>query len=136
MKNHRINKKHRTCARALFFGLIFSVSAFFIISLISAVIISRSENPTAHHALGAVSTFFATAAISAFATVKYKGEGGTSPAMLSALACVLVALIIGVIVTNGQLPLVNIVNLVCYLGISFVFAFLAKKRERRYRHKR
>ena len=136
MKNHRMNKKHRTGARALFFGIIFTISAFFIISFVCAIIISRTENPSAHLALAAVSAFFSTAAVSAFATAKYKGEGGMYPAMLSALACVLISLIIGVIVTNGKLPLINVVNLLCYLGISFIFALLAKKRTQRYRHKR
>ena len=122
-------------ARALVFGIIFSVVLFLATSLIGAVILSRIENPTAHTGLCGMIALFVTAAASGFATSRYKGEGGMLPAVLSSLFVVLVMLMIGLIRGGGGLPLVSVINLGAFMVISTLFAALGRKKERK-RHRK
>ncbi len=122
-------------ARALVFGIIFSVVLFLATSLIGAVILSRVENPTAHTGLCGMIALFVTAAASGFATSRYKGDGGMLPAVLSALFVSLIMLMIGLVRGNGGLPLLSVTNLGAFMLISTIFAALGRKRERKRRRK-
>ena len=125
----------RSNARALIFGIIFTVTVFFTTALVGAVILSRTENPTAHVGLCSMAVLFITAAVSGYATSRYKGEGGMLPTMLSSLFAVLVMLMIGLIGGDGKLPLVSVINLVAFMLISALGAMLGRKKERKRRRK-
>ena len=134
MKNQKNHRKHKTGARALLFGTIFSAITFLVVNFVFAVIASRLDNPNALLIPGSLIALFSTSAISSF--VKYKGDGGIYPAMLSSLMCVLILFLIGVIISHGALPLFCVINLLSYLGISFIFALIANKRPTRHTHRR
>ena len=125
----------RSGARALVFGIIFSIIFFIATALICAVILSRTENPTAHTGLCGMIALFVTAAASGFATSRYKGEGGMLPAVLSSLFVALVMLMIGLVSGNGKLPLLSIINLGAFMVIGAIFAALGRKKERK-RHRK
>ena len=134
MKNSR-HTAHRTSARALLFGIIISTAVFFVCAFLSAIIVSRLENPTAKLGMTALVAFLIGGAISSFSTAKYKGEGGFAPAILSSLFLTLVLLLAGLIMTEGKLPLITVINLLCYLAVSALFALLAVKRPATYRRR-
>ena len=125
----------RSGARALIFGILFNAAIFFITALASAIILSRTENPTAHVGLCGMICLFVTAASSGFAVSKYKGDGGVLPAVLSSLFFVLVVLMIGLISGKGKLPLISVINLASFMIISALAAILGRKRERKRRRK-
>ena len=125
----------RSNARALIFGIFFTMAVFFAMALVGAVILSKTENPTAHVGLCSMVSRFVTAAAGGYATSKYKGEGGMLPAVLSSLFFVLVMLVIGLVSKNGKLPIVSVVNLVAFMIISTFGAMLGRKRERKRRRK-
>lgn len=127
MKNSR-HTAHRTSARALFFGITVSTAVFFVCAFLSAIILSRLENPTAKLGMVSLIAFLTGGAVCAFSTAKYKGEGGFAPAMLSSLFLTLVLLLAGLIMTRGSLPLITIINLLCYLGVSALAAIIAVRR--------
>ena len=135
MKKTKKRNIQKTNASALLFGLIASTVAFFFSILICAIVANLFENPTA--ALGALS-FFAlvfAGAISGFFTSKYKGDGGVAPAALSALVFALILLIVGLVMTEGHLPLVTVINLLLYAVSATTFAILGKKREKKHKHR-
>ena len=139
MKNSR-HTAHRTSARALLFGIILSTAMFFACAFICAIISSGLENPTARLGMTSLAAFLIGGAISAFATAKYKGEGGFAPALLSSLFLTLALFLVGLIMSGGSLPLITVINLICYLGVSALFALLAIRkptnhRRRSYRRK-
>ena len=125
----------RRNARALIFGIFFTAAVFFATALIAAVILSTTENPTAHVGLCSMATLFVTATACGYATSRYKGDGGMLPAVLSSLFFVLVILVIGLVSKNGKLPIVSVVNLVAFMLISTLGAMLGRKRERKRRRK-
>jgi len=118
----------RTNAHALLFGIIFELISFTLLSLICAIIMTKTKNPTAH--IGAIATCitYLTAAISGFATSRFKGEGGTVPAILACLFFSLVLFGTGLIMTKGHLPIITAVNLVAYMLIGAIFALFGKRR--------
>lgn len=126
---------HRTGARALIFGIIFTVAVFFTAAFVCALIISRTENPTGHIGLCSMIVLFITAAASGFATSRYKGDGGMLPAVLSSLLFALIVLIIGLVGGKGKLPLINVINLGAFMLISALSAALGRKREKKRRRK-
>ncbi len=125
----------RSGARALVFGIIFTVAVFFITAFVSAIILSRTENPTGHVGLCGMVCLFVTAAASGFAVSRYKGEGGILPAVLSSLFFVLVVLMIGLIGGKGKLPFISVINLGAFMIINALSAMLGRKKERRRRRK-
>lgn len=122
-------------ARALIFGIIFTVAVFFTAAFIGAIILSKTENPTGHVGLCGMIVLFVTAVASGFATSRYKGDGGMLPAVLSSLFFVLVVLVIGLVAGKGKLPLIGVINLGAFMLISALGALLGKKRERKRRRK-
>ena len=125
----------RSGARALIFGIIFTVAVFFAMAFIGAIILSRTENPTAHVGICSMAVLFITAATAGLAISKYKGEGGVLVAVLSSLFFTIVVLMIGLIGGDGKLPLVNVINLGAFMLISVIGALIGRKRERKRRRK-
>ena len=125
----------RSGARALVFGIILTAAVFFATALVCAVILSRTENPTAHVGISGMICLFLTAAVSGFAVSRYKGEGGVMPAVLSSLFFALVVLMIGLICSKGKLPLLSVINLGVFMIVSALGAILGRRRERKRRRK-
>ncbi len=125
----------RTGARALVFGILFTVAVFFISAFVGAIILSRTENPTGHVGLCGMVCLFVTAAASGFATSRYKGDGGVVSAVLSALFFALVVLMIGLVSGKGKLPFINVINLGAFMIISALSALAARKKEKKRRRK-
>lgn len=125
----------RSGARALIFGIIFTAAVFFISAFVGAIILSRTENPTAHVGVCGMAALFITAATSGFAVSRYKGDGGVLPAVLSSLFFALVVLVIGLICDKGKLPFISVINVGAFMIISTLSAMCGRKRERKRRRK-
>lgn len=125
----------RTNGRTMLFGICLTVIIFFSVSLIGAVITSRTENPTSMIGIISTCALYITAAISGLVISRYKGEGGVLPSSLCALAFTLVLLIISVIINGGHVPAITAINLGAYILISVVFAIFGKRRAPRRRRR-
>ena len=134
MNKTKKRKLKKTAACALGFGLIASVTAFFTMALIGALICGSFPDPTAKLGAVAFAVLMLSGAISGFSTSRFKGSGGILPAFLSSLIFATVCLLIGLIMTSGKLPMVVCVNLLLYMAVSLFFAFLGRPREKK--HKR
>ncbi len=120
----------RTNVGALIFGIVLTAIMLFGGALIAAMILKSTGNPTSGIGACAPALLFVTAACASFATVKYKGEGGTLPAALSSLLCAVVMLLVGLVMTKGHLPLVGAVNFGAYAVIGVTVAVLARSRKK------
>ncbi len=130
MKKHRLKKDGRG---GLIFGVLISVLSFFLSLLIFSFILSIFENPISFVSIASLAAFLVSGAVSAFATAKYKGEGGTVTALLSSLLASAVIFAVGLICCGGKIKLSLLMNILCYLLVSAIFARLAgiKKKRRR-----
>ena len=133
MNKSKKRKIKRTAANALAVGIAVSILAFLLCALIGALICGAFPDPTKN--IGAVSfaTLVFSGAINGFFTSRYKGEGGVLPAFLSSLIFAIVILLVGLILTAGELPAVVPINLLVHLMASLFFAFLGRKREKSHR---
>ena len=120
----------------LLFGVIFSFISFFLSSIVTSLVISLFENPISKIELGSLVTLLISGALSAFINAKYKGEGGTLYALLSALIASAAIFATGMILSGGNGTASLLMNVLCYLLVSALFAKLAgiKRKNGRRKH--
>lgn len=135
MNKTKKRKIKKTSASTLVFGLIISTVAFFSCMLLGALICGTFPDPTANIGAVAFLVLMISGAISGFSTSRYKGEGGILPAFLSSLVFATVCLLIGLVMTSGKLPGVVPVNLLLYMAVALFFAFLARPKEKKHKHR-
>ena len=116
------------------FGIIGSALLIVLLSFVMAIIANSSDDPTSKIGIYSLLTLLISAAISGVAISRIKGEGGFGVAALTALTVALIMTFIGIIMSGGRLTLGCFMNYGCYLGVSVMFAYLGRKKEKR--HKR
>lgn len=129
MNKNKKRKIKRTAANALLVGIAAALLSFLICALLGALICGAFPNPT--KSIGAVAflVLVLSGAVSGFFTSRYKGEGGVLPSFLASLVFAIIFLIVGVILSSGELPAILPINLLVYLLASLFSAFLGRKRE-------
>ena len=131
MKYRGLRKKSRSQRGALIFGTLFSAAIFLILTFCASVLLSFTKNPLGASGLTSFAVLLITGAISGFCTAKYKGECGILPSSASAVIFALILLGAGLIVSGGKIATVSLVNILCYVALAVIFAFLAKSKRRR-----
>ena len=107
-----------------------------LLSLISTLILTCTDNPTANIGIFSLVVMLISSFISGFATAKIYEEGGLSFCALVALGVVLLMLLSGVIFTKGQVGGGAFMNYGCYFGVFMISSFIAVRMpKRRKRHR-
>ena len=120
--------------KALIFGVLFSTVTLFASLIILSFILSRLENPVALVGIASLVSLLVSAAISSFVTAKHKGEGGTLTVLLSSLIVSIIIFAVSLIHSGGKAELSVLMNSVCYVAVSLLFARIAGiKKKRRIR---
>ncbi len=132
----KIKKRKRETGGLGFFllGILCSGILIVVSSFIMAVIASGSGDPTSKIGAYSLIALLLSAAISGICISRIKGDGGFGVSALTALAVALIMTLIGIISSGGRLTLACFMNYGCYLGVSVIFAYLGRKKEKR--HKR
>lgn len=134
MKKHSFQRNSKSFLGSLVFGILLSVLLLFGFCAIFALIISKLENPMGILGGATLAALILSGALSAFITVKRRGDGGFSISLLSSSAVSVILLVAGLIAGGGKIPFAPLMNALCYLLVSFFFAWLAsRKRKRRIR---
>ena len=134
MKKRKIKKDGRG---ALLIGTLLCALIFIATILIFSFLLSLFENPVSLVSPSALLSYLISGAFSAFINAKRKGEGGTLSAILSSLLASALFFFVGLICSRGKIELSVLMNILCYILVSILFARLAgikKKRRTRIRH--
>lgn len=133
MKRHVLPyEKRRSGGAALIFGTLTAIAATLVLTLIFALILARLGDPLGAIGGASLACLLLSGAISSFLTVRYRGAGGFASAALSALIIAALILIVSLI-GNGRLGGAALMNILCYLAVSLLFAALAARRKERRR---
>lgn len=133
MKYSNRQRSQKSSGRILVFGLAVQAAMLLLCSMIAAVISSALEDPTGGVGMCAFVALLVGGGVSGIISSKYGKGGKLRVPVLSALAFVLVLLLIGLIAKKGMVPSVTVINLVCYMAVFCLFSVLAKGRRPRRR---
>ena len=101
-------------------------------SLIMSAVAYSSADPTGKIGIYSLVSLIVSAALAGFIASRLSDSVGLST--LTALATVLILILVGAVISGGKLGLGALMNYLCYFGVATLFSLFAKKRVRR--HKR
>ena len=133
MKKHKSQRRERSGAKAILFGTLMSLGLLFAVSAAASFVLLKLEDPISFLGAGSLASLLISGAISAFITAKYKGEGGFLSSLFSSLIFSLVIFSAALIIGKGKLGIGLLMNILCYLLISVLFAKLATRKAKRKR---
>ena len=131
MKKRRFKKSGS--GGGLLFGALFSLSSLILSLAIFSFILSMLENPITFVGVSSLAALLVSGALSGFVIAKHKGEGGALTAFLSSIITSALIFATGLICSGGKIQLSVLMNILCYILISALFARLkglGKKRKR------
>ena len=102
------------------------------LSFIGALIAYSRNRPSSIVGILSIAVMILTGAICGFGISKLRGEGGILISLLASLLLSLILLMIGLIASGGSISLGTVINYLCYIATSVLFAFFGKRRK----HKR
>ncbi len=117
------------------FGVALMGAGLLLFSMIAAFILLRISNPIGGIAKASLIILLISGGASGFLTSARGGEKGIPAALLSTLVFTLLMLAAALIFGGGHIGSRILMNALCYIGISMIFAALGK-RKRRTRHRR
>ena len=116
-------------------GAFICILTFIATLTLFSLFLSFLENPIALISLSALLSYIISGAISAFVNAKRKGEGGTMSAILSSLSASCLFFLTGFVISRGKIELSLLMNILCYVLVSSLFAKLAGVKKKRYKFK-
>ena len=131
MKHNGLRRKSRTNTSVFIFGIIFSVAVFFLLALIASFILSKVKNPLGASAIASIIILLVSGGISGFTISKYSGRKSFLPSVFCAVIFALILFSTGLIISDGKIATVTVINLLVYILFSFIFALLASKEKKR-----
>ena len=131
MKHNVLRRKSKTNTSVFIFGMLFSIAVFFLLALIAAFILSKVKNPLGAAAIASIIILILSGAISGFAISKYSGRKTVLPSFFCAVIFALILFSAGLIISDGKIATVTVINLLVYILFSFIFALLASKEKKR-----
>ena len=134
MKKRKLKKEGHL---GLLFATLICALSFIISLFIFSLLLLFLENPVSLVSLFSLLAYLVSAAASAFINSKRKGEGGTVFAILSSLLASAVFFSVGLVGSRGKLELSLLMNILCYILVSALFARLGSlkpKRHKRFKH--
>ncbi len=117
-------------------GAAFSLVSIAATSMLFAIISMFTTNPTSLTGAFSLFALLIAGGLSAFITARTNGDGGAIVGILSSVLSAGVILIAGLILKKGLLPLGTLINISAFLGVSFVFSALGKRRKTKRNHRR
>lgn len=132
MKKRKFKKSG---SKSLFFGALFALASFLISLTVFSIILSLLKNPISLLGIFGIAAYLSSGAISGFVNSKLKGEGGILFAILSSLIVSGVFLAIGIIASGGKSAPALLMNVLCYLLVSALFAKLASLKKKKFRRR-
>lgn len=134
LKTKRISQLSTGKCFALCIGI--SAAALLVLSLIGALIAAMLDDPTGHLGVISLVVMLLSAMVGGVISSRIRGEGGVGFATLTALAIVLIMLIINIITCAGKVSPGAFMNYACYLGAASLFSYLGRKKSGHIRHKK
>ena len=116
---------------AFFLKVLFCVAVPIVFALLGAAVCYLTDNPTSHLPVASLVAFLCAGAISAFFLARRDGETPAPICMLPLLAFAAILLLTALVISGGKLPLRVPTNLLCYLLVGFLFAFLGKLKKKK-----
>ena len=131
----RLQKKTESMNTALLLilGALGSGVLLLALTMLCSLIAFYTKNPTSLVGILSIAVMLATGAISGFCMSRLKGDGGVLISALCSLLFILILLMIGLIIGGGHISLGSIINYLCYLAVSVLFAFFGRRKGRRHR---
>ena len=122
---------------AITFLICLGISLFSVVllSCIFALIANTSTDPTGNLGIFSLCTLLVSGAIGGFICAKIKKEKAMTFVALTALAVVLIMLIICIII-SGKISGGAFMNYACYMGIASFSGFLGSREKKHKRHRR
>lgn len=130
MKKRKFNRKS---GGNLLLGALFNVVTLIFVLVIFSLVLSLLKNPIAFLSIAGIAAYLSCGGISAFVNSKRKGEGGFVFALLSSLIASGVFFAVGIIASGGKAALSLLMNILCYLLVSALFARLAMLKKKKYK---
>jgi putative membrane protein (TIGR04086 family) len=130
MARHK-HKEKASGLTVLLIGTLAEGATLVLMSLLFSFFSYSMSDPLAITGLCSILSLVITAAVGGVVISRVKGDGGMAISVLSALLLCLILLLIGLIITGGELPLGCIISYLCYIAIAALSGFLGRKRNRR-----
>lgn len=135
MVKKRIKTKNRGILFGVMIGFGISVISMILLSVIASIIVYTQSDPLAIIDIVSLVVLLLSAALSGFTISKCTGEKKILVSTLSALALCLILFMVGTIATGGRATIQVLINYICYIGITVLFAWLGA-REKKNRKRR
>ena len=126
MKKHK--RKELGLTSLILLGAGFALATVTATAFLLALISSFTKNPTALTGILSLIALLLSGAISGYVTSRVNGEGGSLIGILSAVICVFLITVVGLIWKGGALNLGMPLNLLAFIGVSVLFSILGSKR--------
>ena len=115
-------------------GTAFAFLCYFILTLIFSAVSYFTADPLGFVGIGALAALFGSAVISSAVITRLRGEGGFLTAILTSLLFSLIQLLIGLIVSKGELSLGVFINYICYMAISALTALISGRKRKKIKY--
>ena len=126
MQKSRLNSRKKTNLKAILLGICLALILHLVLSLPAAAIINVMKNPLSAVGIAGITTHLLCGIITAFAICKYKAEGAVISCFFSSLLFFVIALPVGMLTTDGSIPLHSLINNALYVAECTAFAPLFK----------
>ena len=132
---YREKKQTKKDARGRLFLMCLGISLGILLaaSLIMSAVAYSSSDPTGKIGIYSLASLIISAALAGFIGSRLSDSVGV--ATLTALATVLILILVGAVISGGRLGLGALMNYLCYFGVATLFSLFAKKRVRRHKRK-
>ena len=121
---------------ALAVSVLFSYAVLMLLSFVTSIAISKLQNPSGSIWIGSLISFVLSGFISGIITSRRKGDGGTLFTLISGVLFISILIILSLILNKGHIPSIIFLNLLCYISVLLLGAFLGRKREHKRKHHR
>ncbi len=133
MKKYRGRKPKAGSFTLAFLGLGICFLSFLILGAVGSGVLMLTKNPIASIAPAFIIIFLLSAAVSGFINSKLSEGSDIGGALVSGGMLVLMLLIASLIAEHGKVGFGVIINYVCYMLVTLLFALLAKKKGSKHR---
>lgn len=129
MKKHRFGTKERKGAHAVIFGIATSAVSLLLMTLIASAILLLVSDPLSTVGGASLGVLVLSSVLTAFLTVKFKGDGALIPTLISSLAVSVLIIVVSIIVGGTEATGSAIMNAVSYLLPSSLVTALATRKK-------
>lgn len=125
--------KERSTLVSILIGAVTSLAVLAVVSLIVGAVVYMMDDPLGVIDIGSLVALLLSGVISSFIISRRTKEKKVLISMMSALLCSFLLLILGAIIGAGSIGWRIVLNYVCYMGVSFIGAWLGAKEGKRRR---